>query len=45
MTLTLLEGFFVEGFTAGGSTSLGNPLPLPLTVGSTQSPTGIAGPV
>lgn len=45
MTLTLLVGFGDLGLTAGGSTSLGKPLPFPFTVLSTQSPTGMAGPV
>src|SRR5271167_668223 len=45
MTLMLFVGFADAGLTAGGSTRRGKPLPLPLTVGSTQSPTGIAGPV
>lgn len=45
MTLTLFVGLFDRGLTAGGSTRRGKPLPLPLTVGSTQSATGIAGPV
>ena len=45
MTLTLLVGLDDFGLTAGGSTSLGKPLLFPLTVLSTQSPTGIAGPV
>jgi hypothetical protein len=45
MTLMLLVGLAPAGLTAGGSTRRGKPLPLPLTVGSTQSPTGTAGPV
>lgn len=45
MTLTLFVGLCDLGWTAGGSTRRGKPLPLPLTVGSTQSATGIAGPV
>lgn len=41
----LLVGFADDGVTAGASTRRGNPLPLPLTVLSTQSPIGTAGPV
>jgi hypothetical protein len=45
MTLILFVGLDEDGLTAGASTSRGKPLPLPLIVGSTQSPTGTAGPV
>jgi hypothetical protein len=45
MTLMLFVGLADAGFTAGGSTRRGKPLPLPLMVGSTQSPTGTSGPV
>lgn len=45
ITFTLFVGFLDLGLTAGGSTRRGKPFPLPLTVLSTQSPTGTAGPV
>ena len=41
----LLVGLSETGVTAGGSTRRGKPLPLPLIVGLTQSPTGTSGPV
>jgi len=45
ITLMLLVGLLDDGTTAGGSTRRGKPFPLPLIVGSTQSPMGTAGPV
>ena len=45
ITLMLLVGLSELGCTAGGIARRGKPLPLPLTVLSTQSPIGTAGPV
>lgn len=45
ITLMLLVGFDDAGATAGDSKRRRNPFPLPLTVGSFQSPTGTSGPV
>lgn len=41
----LFVGFELAGLTAGGSMRRGKPLPLPLMVLSTKSPTGTSGPV
>ena len=45
ITLILFVGLEQEGWTAGASTSRGKPLPLPLIVGSAQSPIGTFGPL